>query len=210
MAGKAGSRKKKTAAAKPAAVKEADRIFAERLGRHHDELRWLYMELYGNDAMFAELCEQMKRYYDQRNAKLKKLDREREAAGAWYRKRDMLGMMLYVDQFAGTLKGVQEKLDYIRRCKRAFRPLLHEDAAFYYLRGAQILRAQLFLGIFRKLVLILGSAVQLPYLIGAGVKFRHQAFNGIFLLVILFNLTYSCHCNSPIRLYRLYPLRPCS
>ena len=28
-------------------------------------------------------------------------------------------------------------MDYIRRCKRAFRPLLHDDAAFYYLRGAQ-------------------------------------------------------------------------
>ncbi|MBM6948428.1 alpha-amylase family protein [Mordavella massiliensis] len=116
MAGKAGSRKKKTAAAKPAAVKEADRIFAERLGRHHDELRWLYMELYGNDAMFAELCEQMKRYYDQRNAKLKKLDREREAAGAWYRKRDMLGMMLYIDNFAGNIRGVQEKLSYLEKC----------------------------------------------------------------------------------------------
>ena len=116
MAGKAGSRKKKTAAAKPAAVKEADRIFAERLGRHHDELRWLYMELYSNDARFAELCEQMKRYYDQRNAKLKKLDREREAAGAWYRKRDMLGMMLYIDNFAGNIRGVQEKLSYLEKC----------------------------------------------------------------------------------------------
>ena len=49
----------------------------ERLGRHHDELRWLYMELYGNDDMFAELCDQMKWYYDQRNEKLKKLDAER-------------------------------------------------------------------------------------------------------------------------------------
>ena len=53
----------------------------ERLQRHHDELRWLYMELYGNDDMFAELCGQMKWYYDQRSAKLKKLDAEREAAG---------------------------------------------------------------------------------------------------------------------------------
>ena len=56
---------------------ESDRIFMERLQRHHDELRWLYMELYGNDDMFAELCGQMKWYYDQRSAKLKKLDAER-------------------------------------------------------------------------------------------------------------------------------------
>ena len=132
MAGKstkaAGGRKtaaKKTAgtvktagSAKAADRKKAenDRIFAERLGRHHDELRWLYMELYGNDDMFAELCGQMKRYYDLRNDKLKKLDAKREAEGEWYRKRDMVGMMMYIDNFAGNIKGVQEKLPYLESC----------------------------------------------------------------------------------------------
>ena len=28
----------------------------------------------------------------------------------------MLGMMLYIDQFAGNLKGVQEKLPYLEDC----------------------------------------------------------------------------------------------
>ena len=114
---------KKTAAAQAqrtkkaqAAREESDRIFAERLKRHHDELRWLYMELYDNDDMFAELCDQMKQYYDQRNEKLKKLDADREAAGEWYRKRDMLGMMMYIDNFAGNIKGVQEKLPYLEEC----------------------------------------------------------------------------------------------
>ena len=93
-----------------------DMIFKKRLARHHDELRWLYMELYGNDDMFAELCAQMKQYYDARNEKLKKLDAEREAEGEWYRKRDMLGMMMYIDNFAGNIKGVQEKLPYIKKC----------------------------------------------------------------------------------------------
>ena len=40
-------------------MNKKDMIFQERLNRHHDELRWLYMELYGNDAMFAELCDQI-------------------------------------------------------------------------------------------------------------------------------------------------------
>lgn len=96
--------------------KEEDRIFAERLARHHDELRWLYMELYENDDMFAELCSQMKRYYDARNKELKKLDQQRAAQGEWYRKRDMLGMMMYIDNFAGNIKGVQEKLPYLEQC----------------------------------------------------------------------------------------------
>ena len=107
--------KKAPASEKSAAsVKAAeDRVFRERLERHHDELRWLYMELYGNDDMFAELCDQMKRYYDERNSKLKKLDAERETEGEWYRKRNMLGMMMYIDNFAGNIKGVQEKLPYL-------------------------------------------------------------------------------------------------
>ena len=34
----------------------------ECLNSYHDELRWLYMELYGNDDMFAELCDQITRW----------------------------------------------------------------------------------------------------------------------------------------------------
>ena len=68
---------------------EEDRVFAERRSRHRDELRWLYMELYGNSDMFAELCDQMERYYDSRKESLKALDLKREKEGKWYRSRDM-------------------------------------------------------------------------------------------------------------------------
>ena len=40
---------------------------------------------------------------------LKKRDAEREADPGWFKKRDMLGMMLYIDNFAGTLRGVGAK-----------------------------------------------------------------------------------------------------
>ncbi len=106
---------KEAAAEKRAGKDESDRIFQERLARHHDELRWLYMELYGNDDMFAELCSQMKEYYDQRNESLRALDAKRESEGKWYRKRDMVGMMMYIDNFAGNIKGVQEKLPYLEQ-----------------------------------------------------------------------------------------------
>ena len=102
------------AAGRPAA--EEDRVFEQRMSRHHDELRWLYMELYGNSDMFAELCGQMKRYYDLRKESLKALDLKREKEGEWYRSRDMVGMMMYIDNFAGDLKGVQEKLPYLEKC----------------------------------------------------------------------------------------------
>ena len=106
----------KAKAAAQAAQEAADRTFAERLARHHDELRWLYMELYDNGDMFAELVDQMKRFYDERAPKLRALDAEREAAGSWYRGRNMLGMQMYIDNFAGTIKGVEDKLDYLGRC----------------------------------------------------------------------------------------------
>ena len=95
---------------------ENDKVFEQRLSRHHDELRWLYMELYGNSDMFAELCSQMKRYYDSRKESLKALDLKREKEGKWYSSRNMAGMMMYIDNFAGNLKGVQAKLPYIEKC----------------------------------------------------------------------------------------------
>lgn len=81
--------------------------YQERFSRHVDELRWLYMELYDNSSMFAELCDNMERFYTERSADLKRMDKKRETDTDWYRKNDMLGMMFYIDNFAGNLKGVQ-------------------------------------------------------------------------------------------------------
>ena len=53
-------------------MRKTNDIFEKRLAKHMDELRWLYMELYDNEAMFAELCEQMQNYYHARNTKLRK------------------------------------------------------------------------------------------------------------------------------------------
>ncbi len=91
-------------------------IYQKRLQRHHDELRWLYMELYDNSSMFAELTGEMEKFYRERNRELLALDREREENGDWYKQNDLLGMMLYIDNFAGNMKGVEKRLDYIEGC----------------------------------------------------------------------------------------------
>lgn len=90
--------------------------FKRRLDAHHDELRWLYMELYNNGAMFAELCDRLYQFALERGTDLRRLDDRREKNPDWYRKNDMLGMMLYIDNFAGNLSGVKERLDYIEDC----------------------------------------------------------------------------------------------
>lgn len=95
-------------------AKESD--FEKRLKKHHDELKWLYMELYGNDDMFFELCSRMQQFYEERSNALKTRDREKETDPEWFRKKEMLGMMLYIDNFEGTIRGVEKKLDYIQDC----------------------------------------------------------------------------------------------
>lgn len=97
-------------------VVKSDDIFQKRLAHHFDELKWLYMELYDNDDMFAELTQELEHYYMERHASLKKQDCNREQEPDWYKNNDMLGMMLYIDNFAGNIKGVQDKLDYLENC----------------------------------------------------------------------------------------------
>ena len=117
----------KAAAEKVAALREAEAAqkaredaieatYRKRFDRHFEELRWLYMELYGNSSMFAELCDNMKRFYMERNTNLRASDASREKRPDWYKQNDMMGMMFYIDNFAGNMKGVQKKLDYIEQC----------------------------------------------------------------------------------------------
>ena len=97
-------------------VNNIEKIFTQRMEKHQDELRWLYMELYGNDAMYAELCKQMYDYYSKRGTELKKRDAKKEKNPDWFKEKEMLGMMLYIDNFAGNLKGVEKKLPYLKEC----------------------------------------------------------------------------------------------
>ncbi len=124
MSGRSTEKKKGTKKIETKAAQEMkeqntdtrDRIFVKRFNRHFDELKWLYIELYENDSMFAELCDNLYRFYEERNSDLKALDYEREIDPDWYKSNEMLGMMLYIDNFAGNMKGVQGKLDYIEKC----------------------------------------------------------------------------------------------
>ncbi len=91
--------------------------FAVRFARHEDELKWLYMELYhGDQKAWEYFTGMLYRMWESRPESLRKLDREREVDTAWYRGHSMVGMLMYVKAFAGTLQGVREKLDYVQDC----------------------------------------------------------------------------------------------
>ena len=91
--------------------------FDRRFDSRRQELSQLYGELYqGNSAALDDFLEMLRRCWRERKRALRDQDRRREADPGWYRRRDMLGMMLYVNAFAGSLGGVEEKLPYLREC----------------------------------------------------------------------------------------------
>jgi len=113
---------KKAEKAPPArrgAVKKApaaETAFDRRLAQRRDELKWLYCELYNDTGAFGYFEEMLRRSWAERKQALREQDGRREADPDWYRGREMLGMMLYVSAFAGTLRGVEEKLPYLKEC----------------------------------------------------------------------------------------------
>ena len=91
--------------------------YASRFARYEDELKWLYCELYHNDMQaYDYFTGMLYRAWQERPESLKELDRSRLSNPGWYKGHDLVGMLMYVKAFAGTLNGVREKLDYIADC----------------------------------------------------------------------------------------------
>ena len=94
---------------------KTDENFKARLDRHYDELKWLYCELYHNDTRaFDYFLTMLLRYYEERDPALKEWDEARELVPDWYHGNEMLGMQMYVSCFNKTLKGVREKIHYLK------------------------------------------------------------------------------------------------
>ena len=92
-------------------------IFSQRMEPRHEELKQLYDEIYPGDAeAFAYFCGMLKKCLYNRKASLQILDAQRLAEPEWFRSNKLMGMMLYVNAFAGNLRGVQKKLPYLSEC----------------------------------------------------------------------------------------------
>lgn len=81
-----------------------------------DALRPLRL-LYGDQPDFDEWCgrllEMAARGYAARPAALRLLDLRRQGEPDWFQKPDMLGYVVYVDRFAGNLRGVIDRIPYL-------------------------------------------------------------------------------------------------
>ncbi len=91
-------------------------VFDVRLASRFEELKGLYMELYHDEQSFDYFVGMLRKCWGERKKPLRDQDARRAADPHWYRRRELLGMMLYVDAFAGNLEGVKNKLKYIKEC----------------------------------------------------------------------------------------------
>ena len=94
-----------------------DSTFRSRFDRHEQELHALFLSLYPGDRQSYEpFVDMLYRSYAERPASMRALDERRLASPRWYRGHDLVGMLMDVSAFAGTLQGVRDKLDYIQDC----------------------------------------------------------------------------------------------
>ncbi len=74
--------------------------------------------LYGDSENFPEILARIMRVvrdaYLQRPEALKELDLRRSQRPDWFQQPDRIGYTAYVDRFAGALKGVEQKIDYLK------------------------------------------------------------------------------------------------
>ncbi len=102
-------------ARKTAAADEA--IFALRLQRSAPDLWPMLDRLYGHRPDYADFSERLlatlRRGWANRPEDLRLLDLKRDLEPDWFQRSEMAGYVLYIDRFAGDLKGVLNRLDYL-------------------------------------------------------------------------------------------------
>jgi amylosucrase len=97
---------------------EGDEAFLLRLERFFTELHDPLHAVYGADPRFPAawdaLLHAVASTAAERDPELRRLDHEREITPDWLHREQALGYVTYVDRFAGTLRGVRERLPYLR------------------------------------------------------------------------------------------------
>lgn len=100
-----------------AVTKPDDLIFQLRLARSAPDLWPMLDALYGShpayDQFRQDLLSALAEAWKDRPADLKQLDLARDLEPDWFQRADMAGYVFYIDRFAGNLKGVLDKLDYL-------------------------------------------------------------------------------------------------
>jgi len=118
------------------------RAFEARLTREWGRLFGLLIQLYGTEYDFFYHLEQIlalaARSWFARPQSLRDLDERRENDPEWFHAQRMIGAVLYVDLFAGTLAGVRQHLPYLKQLGVTYlhlmpifdTPAVHNDGGY--------------------------------------------------------------------------------
>ncbi|WP_067034792.1 amylosucrase [Allomuricauda sp. CP2A] len=97
--------------------KNPEALFDLRLATNLSLIQQLFFSLYPEEQhseAFRKLLNQLPKLFASRPASLKKQDLERLQAGNWYQSEKLMGMQLYVEHFNKDLKGLQQKIPYLK------------------------------------------------------------------------------------------------
>lgn len=99
-----------------------------RYSQHGAELRDTLHQLYGDcvgfNSWFTQLCEDMASQFAVRPPDLHALDEARMAQPGWFTSERTLAYSAYVDKFAGTLRGVEAQIPYLKSLGTTYLHLL--------------------------------------------------------------------------------------
>jgi len=94
-----------------------ERVFELRLQRSAEDLWGMLDHLYGHrddyEAFCTDLEAALRQAWADRPEDLKWLDMARDLEPDWFQRPEMAGYVFYADRFAGRLKGVRKRLDYL-------------------------------------------------------------------------------------------------
>jgi amylosucrase len=96
-----------------------DAILSLRMARSADDLWGQLQRLYGGhrdwDAFRSALTASLTAHWEARPADLKLLDLKRDLEPDWFQRPGMAGYVFYLDRFAGNIRGVLDRLDYLEK-----------------------------------------------------------------------------------------------
>ena len=103
---------------------ELARRFSQHGARLHRILQQLYGQCVGFEAWYLQLCDDLARQFAARPNDLCALDQIRSAQPRWFTSQHTLAYSAYTDKFAGTLRGVEDQIPYLKSLGTTYLHLL--------------------------------------------------------------------------------------
>jgi len=96
----------------------------DRFDRYAADLIDGLADVYDLEEILPKLVKVLAERFADRDEILRQRDRERVLNADWFQREDVIGYVAYTDLFAGDLKGLNQKIDYLRDLKVSYLHLM--------------------------------------------------------------------------------------